>query len=736
MSDTTELFTGSSGAPEASPGYSAEPGIAPASAGAAPAAGTGGPGLSPPAAGPASGPGDSAPAGETVTDKPARRGGSGLSGMLLADLQRIAQQMGITGTGRMRKSQLIEAIQDREAGGSAYRRPAGQGPAGPQDGTAAPAGTRAHDNSVQRGAPAGAGAPRQREQDAMESDTPTQPALGDAGQSAPAQEATATARQPRAATREAGPAQDGPAPGTDSQLAFGQAGSTVAGPGTAEPNGRAQAPADGQPGDGGPRREQRRRNGRRDDASRGDAGDQRDRDSGQRDSGQRDGGRDSGQRDGGQRDGGRDSGQRDNGQRGPAMDRDDDEGPGRRRNRDRFRNRNRRRERGGGGEAEPVIAEDDVLIPIAGILDVLDNYGFIRTTGYLPGSNDVYVSLSQVRRHGLRKGDVIEGAVRQPREGERREKFNALVRLDKINGLDPEQSRGRPDFAKLVPLYPQDRLRLETDPGVLTTRIMDLVSPIGKGQRGLIVSPPKAGKTMILQAIANAITKNNPECHLMVVLVDERPEEVTDMQRSVKGEVIHSTFDRPAEDHTTVAELAIERAKRLVEMGHDVVVLLDSITRLGRAYNLAAPASGRIMSGGVDSTALYPPKRFFGAARNIEHGGSLTILATALIETGSRADEVIFEEFKGTGNMELRLRRELADKRIFPAIDVDASGTRKEEILMTPEELRIVWQLRRVLHALEPQQALEVLMERMKETKSNAEFLLHVQKTTVGQDRG
>jgi len=721
VSDTTELFTGSSGTPEASPGYSAEPGIAPA--GATPAAGGRGPGLSPPAAGPAGGPGDSAPAGETVTDKPARRGGSGLSGMRLADLQRIAQQMGITGTGRMRKSQLIEAIQDREAGGGAYRRPAGQGPAGPQDGTAT-AGSRAHDNSVQRGAPAGAGAPRRhREQDAMDSDTPTQPAVSDSGQSAPAQEAAATARESRAATREAGPAQDGPAPGTDGQLAFGQAGGT--GTGTGEPNGRAQAPADGQPGDGGQRREQRRRGGRRDDVSRGDTGDQRDRDGGQRDSGQRD----SGQRD-------RDGGQRDSGQRGPAMDRDDDDGSGRRRNRDRFRNRNRRRERGSGGEAEPVIAEDDVLIPIAGILDVLDNYGFIRTTGYLPGSNDVYVSLSQVRRHGLRKGDVIEGAVRQPREGERREKFNALVRLDKINGLDPEQSRGRPDFAKLVPLYPQDRLRLETDPGVLTTRIMDLVSPIGKGQRGLIVSPPKAGKTMILQAIANAITKNNPECHLMVVLVDERPEEVTDMQRSVKGEVIHSTFDRPAEDHTTVAELAIERAKRLVEMGHDVVVLLDSITRLGRAYNLAAPASGRIMSGGVDSTALYPPKRFFGAARNIEHGGSLTILATALIETGSRADEVIFEEFKGTGNMELRLRRELADKRIFPAIDVDASGTRKEEILMTPEELRIVWQLRRVLHALEPQQALEVLMERMKETKSNAEFLLHVQKTTVGQDRG
>jgi transcription termination factor Rho len=415
---------------------------------------------------------------------------------------------------------------------------------------------------------------------------------------------------------------------------------------------------------------------------------------------------------------------------------DDDGDSSRRRNRDRFRNRNRQRGGRGSerpGEAEPVIAEDDVLIPIAGILDVLDNYAFVRTTGYLPGPNDVYVSLSQVRRHGLRKGDVIEGAVRQPRDGERREKFNALVRLDKVNGLDPEHARDRAEFSKLVPLYPQDRLRLETDPGVLTTRIIDLIAPIGKGQRGLIVSPSKAGKTLIMQSIANAITTNNPEVHLMVVLVDERPEEVTDMQRAVKGEVIHSTFDRPAEDHTTVAELGIERAKRLVEMGHDVVVLLDSITRLGRAYNLAAPASGRIMSGGVDSTALYPPKRFFGAARNIEHGGSLTILATALIETGSRADEVIFEEFKGTGNMELRLRRELAEKRIFPAVDVDASSTRKEELLMSPEELRIVWQLRRVLHALEPQQALEVLMDKMRETKSNAEFLLQVQKTTLNQ---
>jgi transcription termination factor Rho len=681
-----------------------------------------------------------------VTDKPARSGGSGLSSLKLADLQRLAQSMGITGTGRMRKSQLVEAIQSKDGGGGATR----QGAAPAQDtgrsaGPPAGNGSGALDNSVQRGASAGAGAPRQREQDAMESDTTTQPALGDAARaSSPAQEAATTTREARrggardaaqaGAAGQSAPGQGAQANGADGQLAFSPAGAEAgqAVNGAGESAGRAEGQQDGQ------RRGERRQRGRRDDSSRDgsarEGGEQRDS---QRDGNQRDGG----PRDNNQRDGGRDS-QRDNGRGGQrggqAMDRggdDDDDGSGRRRSRDRFRNRNRRRERGG-PEAEPVVAEDDVLIPIAGILDVLDNYGFIRTTGYLPGSNDVYVSLSQVRRHGLRKGDVIEGAVRQPREGERREKFNALVRLDKINGLDPEQSRGRPDFSKLVPLYPQDRLRLETDPTVLTTRIMDLVSPIGKGQRGLIVSPPKAGKTMILQAIANAITKNNPECHLMVVLVDERPEEVTDMQRSVKGEVIHSTFDRPAEDHTTVAELAIERAKRLVEMGHDVVVLLDSITRLGRAYNLAAPASGRIMSGGVDSTALYPPKRFFGAARNIEHGGSLTILATALIETGSRADEVIFEEFKGTGNMELRLRRELADKRIFPAIDVDASGTRKEEILMTPEELKIVWQLRRVLHALEPQQALEVLMERMKETKSNAEFLLHVQKTTVGQDRG
>ncbi len=428
----------------------------------------------------------------------------------------------------------------------------------------------------------------------------------------------------------------------------------------------------------------------------------------------------------------------DSGDRRRSRDFDDERrgGGGRNsRNRNRYRDRDRDRRRGGGGndreEAEPEISPDDVLISVAGILDVLENYAFVRTSGYLPGPNDVYVSLGQVKKYGLRKGDAVVGAIRQPREGEGqgRQKFNALVRIDSVNGLDQDASTERVEFGKLTPLYPQTRLRLETEANKLSTRIIDLVAPIGKGQRGLIVSPPKAGKTLVLQAIANAIATNNPEVHLMVVLVDERPEEVTDMQRTVKGEVIASTFDRPAEDHTTVAELAIERAKRLVELGHDVVVLLDSITRLGRAYNLSAPASGRILSGGVDSSALYPPKRFFGAARNIEDGGSLTILATALVETGSKMDEVIFEEFKGTGNMELRLSRALADKRIFPAVDLNASGTRREEMLMNPDETKIIWKLRRALAGLEQQQALELVLNRLKETSSNVEFLMQVQKS-------
>jgi transcription termination factor Rho len=641
---------------------------------------------------------DSAAPGTRSAPSTSRGSGGGLAAMRLPELQQMAQTMGVKGTGRMRKGEVIAAIQDRQGGTAAAAAPQSR-PSARQE------------NSTQRGAPAGAGATRHLERDAMESDTSARAASGQAAR------AGDTAQPPRV--------------GTDEQLPFDRAdsaganGSSDTGRQAAAGRDDNRSAADAQRGD------RRRRNGRPDQPRTRDAGGDQRREQAGTDQRREQGGGD--QRREQPADHGANSG------RGPLSDAqrgDDDSDSSRRRNRDRFRNRNRQRGGRGSerqGEAEPVIAEDDVLIPIAGILDVLDNYAFVRTTGYLPGPNDVYVSLSQVRRHGLRKGDVIEGAVRQPRDGERREKFNALVRLDKVNGLDPEHARDRAEFSKLVPLYPQDRLRLETEPGVLTTRIIDLIAPIGKGQRGLIVSPSKAGKTLIMQSIANAITKNNPEVHLMVVLVDERPEEVTDMQRAVKGEVIHSTFDRPAEDHTTVAELGIERAKRLVEMGHDVVVLLDSITRLGRAYNLAAPASGRIMSGGVDSTALYPPKRFFGAARNIEHGGSLTILATALIETGSRADEVIFEEFKGTGNMELRLRRELAEKRIFPAVDVDASSTRKEELLMSPEELRIVWQLRRVLHALEPQQALEVLMDKMRETKSNAEFLLQVQKTTLNQ---
>ncbi|WP_372494321.1 transcription termination factor Rho [Microbacterium enclense] len=405
------------------------------------------------------------------------------------------------------------------------------------------------------------------------------------------------------------------------------------------------------------------------------------------------------------------------------------------------RNRQRNKRRGQnttGDEFETEIGEDDVLIPIAGVLDVLDNYAFVRTTGYLPGPSDVYVSLGQVKKYNLRKGDAVVGAIKQPRDGDQqgRQKYNALVQVDSINGLSVDDAAARVEFTNLTPLYPQERLRLETGPEKLTQRIIDLVAPVGKGQRGLIVAPPKAGKTIVLQQIANAIATNNPEVHLMVVLVDERPEEVTDMQRTVRGEVIASTFDRPAEDHTTVAELAIERAKRLVELGRDVVVLLDSITRLGRAYNLAAPTSGRVLSGGVDASALYPPKRFFGAARNIENGGSLTILATALVETGSKMDDVIFEEFKGTGNSELRLNRQLADKRIFPAVDVNASSTRREEMLLSNDEVKITWKLRRALAGLEPQQALEVVLGKLKETQSNVEFLVQMQKSIPAPARG
>ena len=397
-------------------------------------------------------------------------------------------------------------------------------------------------------------------------------------------------------------------------------------------------------------------------------------------------------------------------------------------------NRDGRENRAEAREGRPARGAEDNLAPIAGILDIQENHAFVRTSGYLPGPNDVYVTLGNVRRWGLRAGDAVAGAVRLPREGERqRQKYNALVRVDSVNGMTIDQAQARREFGKLTPVYPSEQLRMETSPKAYTPRVIDLVAPVGKGQRGLIVSPPKAGKTMVIQQMAKAIELNNPEVHLMVVLVDERPEEVTDMRSIVKGEVIASTFDRPASDHTTVAELAIERAKRLVELGQDVVVLLDSLTRLSRAYNLAAPASGRILSGGVDASALYPPKKFFGAARNISEGGSLTIIASALVETGSKMDEVIFEEFKGTGNMELRLSRQLAERRIFPAIDLNASGTRREELLFGPEELRIMWKLRRVLGTLDQQQGLELVLDKLKETQSNAEFLMLIQKTTPSE---
>ena len=423
--------------------------------------------------------------------------------------------------------------------------------------------------------------------------------------------------------------------------------------------------------------------------------------------------------------GGNPSRDRDRGPRG-GDGRRDDRGRGRRRGRDRDQSRDR------GPRGIPEATEEEIAqAPIqTGILDVLpEGYGFLRTSGYLPSQTDIYVSLSQIRRFRLRKGDEVEGAVRRPKESE---KYFALLKINSVNGVSPEEAQERREFEKLTPLFPEERYRLEHDQKAITERIIDLVSPIGKGQRGMVVSPPKAGKTTVLKDIAKGILQSDPKTHVMILLVDERPEEVTDWQRTVEAaEVVYSTFDKPADQHIQVTELVLERAKRLVEAGQDVAILLDSITRLARAYNLAAPASGKILSGGVDSTALYPPKRFFGAARNIEEGGSLTIIASALVETGSRMDEVIFEEFKGTGNMELRLDRELSEKRIFPAINIEASGTRKEERLMPSEELALTWRLRRVLHALQGGAAIEMLIDKIRATKSNEQFLKEIAKAPV-----
>ncbi|PYI68682.1 transcription termination factor Rho [Arthrobacter livingstonensis] len=715
------------------------------------------------------------------TAKPA-----GLAGLKLAQLQALAGQLGITGGSRMRKGDLVAAISAHQRGSSVADRPvraakeerapkveaataetAGGAPAKraprgkanavaaeTQEAPAAASSESAPDERPARG--------RGRSRRAASSDgvITTTADAGTQAATVPVEQAPATVseppaseqdgenrRQPRTRNRRAqGGGRDA---NTDADVAA-EAPAEKA-PHRAEADQGANAQDDnadkGENTDGSDRNRRNQRNQRNNDRSSNNQS-SNERSSNERPSNERNDRNtndrnddEDGSRNNRNRRNRRDRNGNDSPDRNDRNDRSGNNRNDRNERNDRFRDRNeRRRGRTQGPDFDDSeVTDDDVLLPVAGILDVLDNYAFVRTSGYLPGSNDVYVSLSQVKKYNLRKGDAVVGAIRAPREGEdrsqaqtTRQKFNALVRVTSVNGKNPDELKDRVEFSKLVPLYPSERLRLETDPKKIGPRVIDLVAPIGKGQRGLIVSPPKAGKTLILQSIANAITINNPEVHLMMVLVDERPEEVTDMQRTVKGEVIASTFDRPADDHTQVAELSIERAKRLVEMGMDVVVLLDSMTRLGRAYNNSAPSSGRILSGGVDSAALYPPKRFFGAARNIENGGSLTILATALVETGSKADEVIFEEFKGTGNMELRLSRQLADKRIFPAVDVNASGTRREENLLSAEEVKIMWRLRRVLSGLEMQQSLELLTSKIRETQSNVEFLMQIQKTTLG----
>ncbi len=619
-----------------------------------------------------------------------------LTTMVLPELRALANRSGVKGTSGMRKSELIAAIRESRQGGHSNGASANGGAGGESEN---------HDTKP----------PTPRRQ----SDHDTKPAENHDTKSAdnhaePAAENNATHND------------SGEKPSSDNQA--GQQDDRAE---KKQQNGNNRPARDQQDNNSGrDQQDNRSERGNQQGNQQGNKSERRDSDNGDSDKGDQ-------QNSGGQQNRGGNSNQN--------QQDDDGDGRGGRRGR-RFRERRRRGDRpgesGGGGGNETELREDDVVQPVAGILDVLDNYAFVRTSGYLAGPNDVYVSMNMVRKNGLRRGDAVTGAVRVPREGEGggggdknpRQKFNPLVRLDSVNGGPVEDAKNRPDFTKLTPLYPNQRLRLETTGDLLTTRVIDLIMPIGKGQRALIVSPPKAGKTMILQAIANAITKNNPECHLMVVLVDERPEEVTDMARSVKGEVIASTFDRPPTDHTAVAELAIERAKRLVEQDKDVVVLLDSITRLGRAYNNASPASGRILSGGVDSTALYPPKRFLGAARNIEEGGSLTIIATAMVETGSTGDTVIFEEFKGTGNAELKLDRKISERRVFPAVDVNPSGTRKDELLLSPDEFSVVHKLRRVLSGLDSHQAIDLLMSQLRKTKNNYEFLVQVSKTTPGGD--
>ena len=731
-----------------------------------------------------------------VEENNASKGG-GLAGLKLAQLQVLASQLGITGGSRMRKNDLVTAISNHQRGGSVADRDAKAKAEPKADAkTEAPAkAEKAPAKSAAKAPARGAAKNAAKQAEAPAAAEPKADAAPAAAEAKAEQPATRRTRNRRAdSSGTVAPAAEAPAaePKVDSAPAAAESPATEERAPRrntrnrrAESTGTTEAPAETAPaaaaepasadstestqdanesrsdrgdrserGERNRNRRDRNRNRRENNASTNDSAESTEPAEAQEDKQVEAKSGDSRSNEGKSNDRSEDRREsseersanrrernRERNERNRERNRDRNERGSDRQDRGNDRNdRNDRNNRRGRNRNQPDVddtefSDSDVLLPVAGILDVLDNYAFIRTSGYLAGPSDVYVTLNQVKKYNLRKGDAVVGAIRAPRENENpssRAKFNALVKLTAINGKTPEENSNRVDFSKLVPLYPTERLRLETDQKLIGPRVIDLVAPIGKGQRGLIVSPPKAGKTLILQSIANAITINNPEVHLMMVLVDERPEEVTDMQRTVKGEVIASTFDRPADDHTTVAELAIERAKRLVEMGMDVVVLLDSMTRLGRAYNLAAPASGRILSGGVDSSALYPPKRFFGAARNIENGGSLTILATALVETGSKMDEVIFEEFKGTGNMELRLSRQLADKRIFPAVDVNASGTRREEKLLSPDEVKIMWRLRRVLSGLDTQQALETLTGKIRETSSNAEFLMLINKTTLG----
>ncbi len=655
-----------------------------------------------------------------------------LEGKVLPELQAIASSMGVQGFQRLRKADLIGAIIAKaqgvefvpsstpargRRGGTTSEAQAPEGEAPAPEAGAAPA---APDQPELPGAGAvetSPNGPERRTRRRSRASADAEPAAsGEApevevsgnGQQAGAPPATLTEPSSNGEVAQAAEAPPAPAAEQPAQAPAAEAGSGQAAEAGSPPATRTE----------------------------GAQGEQQAQGGGQSQGDQQQGGGDRGQR----RDRDRDWGGQGGG--GNRWDNQQGQGGGRRRNRNRNRNRNNRGGGGGFNDQGNVAllerpdyrdrqqADDRPEVSRTGTLDIRsqDGYGFLRVNNYLPGPEDVYVPLSMIRRMGLRRGDEIEGTVKLPRDSE---KYAALSRVDKVNGLDPEEARNRRDFKDLTPLYPLERLRLEHNPTEISTRIMDLMCPIGKGQRGMIVSPPKAGKTTLMKQIANAISENNPEVYLIILLADERPEEVTDMQRSTKAHVIYSTFDRPSEEHCQVAELTIERAKRLVEYGRDVVVLLDGITRLSRAYNLATPASGKILSGGVDSSALYPPKRFFGAARNLEEGGSLTILATALVDTGSRMDEVIFEEFKGTGNMEVRLDRKLSERRIFPALDVDASSTRKEELLLTEEELVVAWKLRRVLGALDPAQALELVVDRMRQSKTNIDFLRHIQRANI-----